>query len=506
MTAAQLMFDQVEHRLPPTQERLKRMREDVAGKRSWQLMMEHGEAVYEDEWRMTGDDSSIYVDEWEADIGGDRSAPPSAGSDLTLVFRQPWRVEPSEGPARVRRRLCPLQAMRPDAPLFSHPYRLWEEERRGSIVEEREKVVEGAEVASEGAETDVDASHEQETIEMDVTVDTRDGDGQDADYSDELKLGDLPTVSEQSTARDGESEAEPFESAASPGDESRVRRTSITINATETSSTWPLLRNPLPRRLARSLDHHSALTLVVVAVSLSRTLLFPRPHPRPHLLAADQLVSTLLMPTPHRHCSVCGRRPCPPLPRSGPRSAHRGLSLTGTGSDFIPAVTAEPRRRREKHGHLEGEEDSPRTPQSILRQLPTTGTGTGSEAAAADNSAPVTSGGPLPSSTLLMPTMSAPVYSASASAALDTSSLDISIVAPSETDSESKPGTPPPQSLSEFTSPELSARRTVGRPRSFTAEDAAPQSLAPPAGPPTCRCRTQPRHCVLTRLVTPHSP
>ena len=485
MTVAQLMADNVEHKQPPTQERLKRMRDEVAGKRSWQLMMERDEAVDEDDWRMTGDDNSIHVDEWEADIGGDRSSLPSTSSDSSLVFRQPWRVEPSEGPARVRRRLCSQVAQKPDAPLFTHPYRLWEEERRSSVTEEREKQVEGAESENEGAETDVDV-HEQETIEMDVTVDTGDRDGQEAEYGDEQKLGDLPSVSEQSAALDGESEeskeAEPSESAAGRSSTlgSHVRHTSIKISpdgdivdtdstshsSSLSSSPRPPVRSPLRIDTRRTASVTLAAQPAVPDASL----------PSPRSGSARQLSLETTSPAIQRLRSSS----LSASPRSGPRSAHRGLSLTATSSDSIPAVAAEPRRRRERHGQVDDEDDadSPRTPQSTLRQLNIGGS------EAADSSAAATPADPLPSSNSLMPTISAPVYSVSPS--LDTSNLDISIVAPSETDSESKPPTPPRQSVSEFTSPEHSARRAAfGRPRSMTAEDAAPQSLAPPAGAPT---------------------
>ena len=468
MTAAQLMYDHVEHKLPPTQERLRRMREEVASKRSWQMMMEHDDAVVDDDWRMTGDDNSVYIDEWEA----------SAATDSSLVFRQPWRVEPSEGPARVRRRLCSPVMMRPDAPLFSHPYRLWEEERRSSITEERDKNVDGAE-SDAGAETDVEESQETETIEMDVTVDTRDGEVQEADFSDEQKLADLPTATVQPVARDDETEeskeAETSESAATQVslDDSGIRRASVTITAdgdiidtdginfrSSTSSPRQPVRSPLRVDTRR-------------AGSVAR----PQPAapdgstPSPHQLTVDAATSPALQRLRTGSMSAS--------PRSGPRSGRRHLAMTATSSDSIPAVAAEPRRRK-RLGVAEGEDDSPRTPQSASNQA---GSLANEVADNTTSSSAGTVGDTLPLAVPLMPIQSAPVYSASTS--LDSSNLDISIVAPSEAETESKPPSPPLQSQSEFTSPEQNSRRAASRPRSLTAEDAALQSLGLPAGQPS---------------------
>ena len=482
MAVARLMYDHREHKLPPTQERLKRMREDVASKRSWQLMMERDDAVEDDDWRMTGDDNSIHLDELEADSGSALSTT----TDMMRVFRQPWRVEPSEGPARVRRRLCSTAVMRPDAPLFSHPYKLWEEERRSSITEERDKTVEGAEGEPSG-ETDAEDGQEQETIEMDVTVDTRDREALEAEFGDEQKLADLPTATALSPARDETEESKEGETSESAANQlspsaSSIHRTSVTINAdgdivdtdgasfrSSPSSPRPSARSPL-----RIDTRHTA------SVTLSQPLLpdgaASSPRGSGRQLSSDPHVSPAVQRLRSGSMSAS--------PRSGPRSGHRVLSMTATSSDSIPAVAAEPRRRKRQQGQAEGEDESPRTPQSSTRHASTmeiteakvdVGTGTGAVAGVLDES--------LPLSSPLMPTMSAPAYSATTP--LDSSNLDISVVAPSESESDSKPPTPPRHSVSEFTSPELTNRRTAGRPRSLTAEDAALQSLAPPAGQPT---------------------
>ena len=411
----------------------------------------------------TGDDPAIHIDE----VQGTLTAPLTSSDSLyyalkvnPLVLRQPWRVEPSEGPARVRRRLCEVLPLRPDAPLFSHPYRLWDDERRASITAEDlmralrdtkvEEVSETSQVRLQ-SEEDVDPTAAAD----DLPIDTHE------EEQVEVLLKDAPdTDPTQDVSDPSESTADGDPQVEGDGDGFTTRTANVSINSDgDISSDVPLDADP-------------PLSAEVVSTSTS-----PHPSHTPALTVdTSRRQERLLSATDDGVASspYALRPDASPLSATTPHSASsrpssraRGTSFTGTSSDPIPAVDAEPKRRRPKAkgGQSPTQSSTPTTP-------------SGTQLVDDDEARPLpgNSGGTLPLPSPLIPAMSAPVLSATSPANLG-DAVNITVdVPPIEAEA------PPPTDEAGQESFQSAGLRRPGhsRPRSLTAEDAAVNVLAPP--------------------------
>lgn len=487
---AAMMYSRNDYRFPSTAARLKRMREEVIGKRSWSTMVGWDEDTEEQEAAMTGDDLSIHIDELTENVPTPSSpVPPSYPlSSSALVLRQPWRVDTSEGPARVRRRLCDLHPMRADVPLFSHPYKLWEEERRTSITgEDPNKGLESEESESQMRvedEEDADTS----TVDLDVGIDMREEEQVELGMKED-KIGDESMVesTEEGTERaEGQSEGDSAASAF-------THHASVSI-----SMDGELMTTELP------IDAESRMSTVeVISTSVASS---PRLSTRPGLT-----VDTTISPhRRHRQLSIIGQATgediVPPLsasnvyarlessplssasPRSnssagGPRSSRaRGASFTATTSSLIPAVSAEPKRRKAKKGGGGGQ--SPHSPTSSSPREVNSAREEGGEDTISTRAASQSVHSDLPAPSPLHPIMSAPVLSHTLPGGLSTTiSVEPAGVGEGSEqsqsrDEESRSSSPDADSMN-------ASRRAVTRPRSFTAEDAAPSALTSVPPPPS---------------------
>ena len=463
-----MMWSVREYRTPSTAERLRKMRVEVAGKRSWAVMMQgQGEQQHleeEDDVHLAGDDPSIHIDEVQPTDHAPPTSPSSRSFPLStsaLVLRQPWRIEPSEGPARVRRRLCELLPLRPDGPLFSHPYRLWEDERRQSLTGEdvgqkgEEVVGETSQVREEGEE---DVEPGAGAVDADVAVDTHEEEEQV-----EVVVKEGKPFLDDSLPDAVQEELDTIDSGVEGEAVFTTQRASISINAEgDISTDVPIDPEPSPTAevvatggLSPQMSHRPGLTIDT-----------RRRERLSQVLTGDDLA----LPTPTRPDGT----PLSASPRSttsaGSRGSARarGASFTATSSDPIPAVAAEPKRRKPKAGRGSSPHSStPTTPPAEATE-----DGQTDEAkVVGDTSTSSSNNNTLPLPDALLPAQSAPVLSATSPAGLS-AQVSIHVVAP--------PASVAVQEAQE--SPAAVERRRVSshRPRSLTAEDAAIKALAPP--------------------------
>ncbi len=288
---------------------------------------------------------------------------------------------------------------------------------------------------------------------MDVTVDTarqrgaggglrRRAEGR-ADSARCSSTGRLGRWQGEETARQPRTEREKS-SISCIREAVHVRRTSVTINAdghiigTDSSSRLTR-RHSSPRH---SDVRHFASTLVT-----ADSAIFSQTAPADGVLCASRPArSAVSRGEPSRpRCSACGQRHCPPRlapvldpaiavcpsqpPAATPSRQWRPSRGEGSG-------TATQRARLTRRAHRNPLPDSPIDHCCCSRRR--------------ESKCDVERACPCPfrtdadhvRSSLFRP------------AALNSSNLDISIVAPSEAEADTKPATPPRQSVSEFTSPE----------------------------------------------------
>ena len=488
LTVTAMLYSPRDYRMPSTAERLRKMREELTSKRSWLTMMGWEDEAEEEDAAATGDDPAIHIDEVQPN---DRAPPTSPGplsyplSSSSLALRQPWRVEPSEGPARVRRRLCEVQPMRPDVPLYSHPYRLWEDERRSSMVGEDSQKVDGD--VPESSQVRVEGEEDPDSVaatEADVPMDAREDEQVEVVVKEELNAEDAV----QDASDGSEGVVEPSDSQADGG-EPFSRHTSVSISADgEIISDGPI-------------DPESGISAEVVSTASS-----PQGH-RPELTIdtsrrtdrasatsgarvedlmaplASSTLSSLSRPEGSPHSSASPLSTTSAGSRSSARA--RGMSFTATS---IPAVDAEPKRRKAR-ARGAADEHSPHSPPSPASAADNAEGGT------AEATAPVKAAttGALPLLPSLMPAVSAPILPPES---LVERVVSISVDAPQgDVPADSRGGTAGggdsrPDSPSG--APGNSARRGVlTRPRSLTAEDAlAPNLLIPAAAIPSSSSAT----------------
>ena len=374
----------------------------------------------------------------------------------------------------MRRRLCDQLPLRADLPLFTHPYKLWEEERRSSISgEDREPSSIVVEVTDSTIRAEDDADN---PLEMEAGGDSRD--------DDEQQKGDEEAQEEELSPAAVAAPALSYVAEIGHEGVPAARRPSVNISADGDITT------DLPVETDPSSDDEVELTAASVQQQQPRghSLTINTDTTRSARAFNDGVALGDIGPAAAAPAALSLSTPSP---RSNSSSAEgsrgRGLSFTATSSDSIPAVAAEPRRRKTKQQREQkgDEQQSPFSPSSTS-PLPVTR----SEAEVAEEgNAPAggSSGdasrdeGGLPRAASLLPVASAPVSVLSPERRQP---VNIRVTGPAgggETaGSEGSTASPQPDDA-QPAGGQQQHRRTHSRPRSLTAEGPVTAALAPPA-------------------------